>query len=183
MAKAPVEVLESLNPNILLYPCEYFDNGILPLPITRAYKYRNGKTVIHSEMDLGLSTARRRARIAPTKFTLPFLFSGEQKEVFESWVFNELEASENWFYMPLRTGDYDLEVHKCQFLETPGEGADFELERCLPGFGSIWSLSIPVQTFRARRLERYTARVLTRDSLTGIERAAQAAHGSLFKLP
>lgn len=184
MAKAPAEVLENLNPNILLYPCEYFDNGILPLPITRGYGFEEGETTVRTKMDLGLSTMRERARVTPTEYTFIFRFTGEQVEVFRSWLLNELDKGKEWFYLPLRTGDYDLEVHKCQLTVTPGtKSAPFKWIQGGDGFSSIWELKVKVQTFRTRRLERYTARVLTRDSLTGIERAAQAAHGSLFKLP
>jgi hypothetical protein len=177
------EVLASLNPNIVLYPCKYFGNGLLPLPTRKGYQYQHGKTVIRSKMDLGLATMRRRSRIAPAEFTFTFRFTGEQKEVFESWVFNEIEAGVEWFYLPLRTGDYDLEVHKCQFTATPGEDSPFVLKEGLKGFGSKWELKAKVQTFRALKLERYTARVLSKDTLSGIEKAALAAESAVFKMP
>ena len=85
MATIKPEVLAQLNPNVILYPCKYFGNGILPLPKSKGYQYQHGKTVIRSKMDLGLATMRRRSRIAPAEFVLPFRFTGEQKEVFESW--------------------------------------------------------------------------------------------------
>lgn len=183
MATIKPEVLAQLNPNVILYPCKYFGNGILPLPKSKGYQYQHGKTVIRSKMDLGLATMRRRSRIAPAEFVLPFRFTGEQKEVFESWVFNELEAGVEWFYLPLRTGDYDLEVHKCQFTATPGEDTPFVYKGGRKEFGSIWELKAKVQTFRALKLERYTARVLSRDTLSGIEKAALAAEEAVFKMP
>lgn len=174
------EVLAALNPNIALYPCRYFGNGILPLPISKGYKYQHGKTIVRSKMDLGLSTMRRRSRVAPAEFSLTFRFTGEQKEVFESWLEYELDGSVEWFYLPLRTGDYDLEVHKCQLTAIPGEDTSFDFKRGLKGLGSIWELKAKVQTFRADKLEQYTARVLSRDTLSGLEKAALAAEESLL---
>ncbi|HGF5004083.1 TPA: hypothetical protein ACF334_004459 [Vibrio parahaemolyticus] len=183
MATVKPEVLAQLNPNVILYPCKYFENGILPLPITKGYEYKHGKTVIRSKMDLGLATMRRRSRTAPAEFSLTFSFTGEQKEVFESWVFNEIEAGVEWFYLPLRTGDYDLEIHKCQFTATPGEDTPFKFIEPDQNFGSKWELKAKVQTFRALKLERYTARVLSKDTLSGIEKAALAAESAVFKMP
>ncbi|MDK9742040.1 hypothetical protein KIV39_08570, partial [Vibrio sp. B516a] len=68
MATVKPEVLAQLNPNVILYPCKYFGNGILPLPKSKGYQYQHGKTVIRSKMDLGLATMRRRSRIAPAEF-------------------------------------------------------------------------------------------------------------------
>ncbi|EHR5466080.1 hypothetical protein KUM02_004630 [Vibrio parahaemolyticus] len=184
MATIKPEVLAQLNPNVILYPCKYFGNGILPLPITKGYAVEEGETIARTKMDLGLSTMRERARVTPTEYTFTFRFTGEQVEVFRSWVFNEIDKGKEWFYLPLRTGDYDLEVHKCQLTVTPGtKSAPFKWVRGGKGFSSIWELKVKVQTFRANRLERYTARVLSRDTLSGIEKAAQAADNVLLKLP
>lgn len=183
MSKLTQAQLNALNPNIYKYPCRYFDNGLLPLPVLDGYQYQHGKTVIRSKMDLGLATMRRRARTAPAEFTLTFKFEGEQKEVFESWVFNELDGGVEWFYMPLRTGDYDLETHKCQFTATPGEDSPFVLKQMRSGYGSVWELKAKVQAFRALKLERYTARVLSRDSLTGLEKAALSAELTVNETP
>lgn len=177
------EMMAALNPNILKYPCRYFGNGLLPLPGSKGYQYQHGKTVIRSKMDLGLATMRRRARTAPAEFTLTFRFTGEQKEVFESWVFNELDGGVEWFYMPLRTGDYDLETHKCQFTATPGEDSPFVLKQMRSGYGSVWELKAKVQAFRALKLERYTARVLSRDTLSGLEKAALSAELAVNETP
>ncbi len=180
MATVTPEVLASLNPNIELYPCHYFGNGILPLPTTKGYEYQHGKTIVRSKMDLGLSTMRRRARVSPAKFTLPFKFTGEQKEVFESWLLNELGEGEEWFYLPLRTGDYDMEILKCQLTALPGEDTPFKLITLQSGFGSTWELRAEVQAFRTKRLEQYTARVLSRDTLSALEKAALSAEESLL---
>lgn len=180
MATITPEALASLNPNIELYPCHYFGNGLLPLPVSRGYEYQHGKTFVRSKMDLGLSTMRRRARVSPAEFKLLFKFNGEQKEVFESWVLNEIGEGEEWFYLPLRTGDYDMEVLKCQLTSMPGEDSPFVLKTVQGGFGSIWELKAEVQAFRTKRLEQYTARVLSRDTLSGLEKAALAAEESLL---
>ncbi|MGX9996652.1 hypothetical protein [Vibrio sp. JZG120] len=180
MATVTPEVLASLNPNVELYPCHYLGNGILPLPTTKGYQYQHGKTIVRSKMDLGLSTMRRRARVSPAEFKLSFKFNGEQKEVFESWILNELSGGEDWFYLPLRTGDYDMEVLKCQFTAIPGEDSPFVLNTVKGSFGSEWELKAEVQAFRTMRLEQYTARVLSRDTLSGLEKAALAAEESLL---
>ncbi|MBV1842703.1 hypothetical protein [Photobacterium ganghwense] len=177
------DMLAALNPNILKYPCRYFGNGLMPLPGSKGYQYQHGKTVIRSKMDLGLATMRRRARTAPAEFTLTFKFTGEQKEVFESWVFNELDGGVEWFYLPLRTGDYDLEPHKCQFTATPGEDSPFKLLSMRNGYGSVWELKAKVQAFRAMKLERYTSRVLSRDTLSGLEKAALLAEVTVNDTP
>ena len=44
MATVKPEVLAQLNPNVILYPCKYFGNGILPLPKSKGYQYQHGKT-------------------------------------------------------------------------------------------------------------------------------------------
>ena len=178
--KATPEQLAALNPNVLQYPCSYFGNGILPEPNMSGYKYRHQRTVVRSSMDLGLTTMRRRCRTAPINVPLNFMFTGEQKEVFESWVFNELDAGVEWFYCPLLTGDYRLEIHKVRFTKTPGEDSDFELlsfnhEYLGTGRTTHWKLAAEVQAFRVNRLERYSARLLSTVPLTGLEKAASMA--------
>lgn len=186
--KVTQEQLDKLNPNILLYPCSYFDNGILPEPSLANYKYRKGKKVIRSTMDLGLATMRRRCRVAPSLFPLTFQFTGEQKEAFETWVDEELDAGVEWCYMPLLTGDSRLVIHKVQFTKTPGEDSDFVLKGVYPDpkdprrRTSTWELVAEVQAFTTN-LERYTARVLTKDTLSGLESAAQSAAQAVFKMP
>lgn len=190
--QATAEQLESLNPNILKYPCSYFGNGILPEPLMTGYRYRHGKSVIRSEMDLGLATMRRRTRVTPIRVPLSFLFTGEQKEVFESWVFNELDGGVEWFYMPLLTGDYRLEIHKVQFIATPGEDSDFELVsyRKAPTtdgqFGgriTVWKLTAEVQAFRARKLSVDVLPVLENNTLLSLERAAFIAEVGVNETP
>lgn len=180
--------LDTLNPDILLYPCSYFNNGLLPEPSLAGYKYRNGKIVIRSQMDLGLATMRRRCRVAPSRFPLTFQFTGEQKEAFEAWVFDELDGGVEWFYLPLLTGDFRLEIHKVQFVATPGEDSDFVCTGVYPDPEdprrrvSTWELTAEVQAFRAK-LERYNARLLTRDTLSGLEKAALSAEKAVNETP
>ncbi|TPB41793.1 hypothetical protein [Vibrio parahaemolyticus] len=180
--------LDALNPNILRYPCSYFDNGLLPLPSLDGYRYRNGQIVIRSKMDLGLATMRRRCRVAPSRFPLKFQFTGEQKEAFETWMFEELDGGVEWFYLPLLTGDTRLEIHKVQFTATPGEDSDFICTGVFPDPDdprrrtSTWELTAEVQAFRAK-LERYTARILTRDTLSGLEKAALSAEKAVNDTP
>lgn len=184
---ATAEQLAALNPNILKYPCSYFGNGVLPEPDINGYKYRHQKTVVRSNMDMGLTTMRRRCRTAPINVPLSFTFTGEQKEVFEAWVFNELDAGIEWFYMPLLTGDYRLEIHKVRFTKTPGEDSDFELMSFKPapygdGRVTLWKLKAEVQAFRANRLEKYSALLLSTVPLTGLEKAASMALDSVNKV-
>ncbi|BDM64536.1 hypothetical protein NFHSH190041_19880 [Shewanella sp. NFH-SH190041] len=184
--KATAEQIAALNPNILQYPCSYFGNGVLPEPNINGYKYRHQRTVVRSQMDLGLTTMRRRCRTAPINVPLVFTFSGEQKEVFESWVFNELDAGVEWFYCPLLTGDYRLEIHKVRFTKTPGEDSDFELISFRPephgrGRMTMWKLTAEVQAFRANKLEKYNALLLSTVPLTGLEKAAAIAFDGVNK--
>lgn len=182
MSKPTQAQLDALNPNIYRYPCRYFENGLLPLPVIDGYQYQHGKIVIRSQMDLGLATMRRRCRVAPAKFPLKFVFTGEEKEAFESLVFNELDGGVEWFYLPLRTGDFALEIHKVQFTATPGEDSPFRLISTGPNFSSKWELVAEVQAFRSK-LERYNARLLSRDTLFGLERAAQSAETAVNETP
>ncbi|MCG6219266.1 hypothetical protein [Vibrio diabolicus] len=187
--QATPEELAALNPNILLYPCGYFGNGNLPEPSLKGYKYRYGKTVVRSKMDLGLSTMRRRCRVAPVQVPIKFQFNGEQKEVFESWLLNELNGGLEWFYLPLLTGDMRLVIHKVQFTLLPGEDSDLVCTGVRPEPGkpyhriSRWELTAEVQAYRFDTLEQYTARVLSRDTLSGLEKAALAAESAVFKMP
>ncbi|HGS4635437.1 TPA: hypothetical protein ACMDPH_003483 [Vibrio cholerae] len=171
--------LSQLNPNIVKYPCQEFGTGLLPLPLTDGYQYQHGKTLVRTKTDLGLVSVRRRARTTPAEFSARFRFTGEQKEVFESWVEYELDGGMEWFYLPFRTGDYALQYIKCQFTSKPGEDTPFVLRNLKEGFGSVWDLDIAVQGFKPR-LERYAARVLSKDSLAGIERASGLMKCSIF---
>ncbi|EJL6700828.1 hypothetical protein [Vibrio cholerae] len=173
------EALSNLNPNIVKYPCKYLLTGILPLPTGKTYDYQHGKSIVRTKMDLGLSIPRKRARSTPAEFSMTFRMTGEQKEVFESWVENELDGGLEWFYLPFRTGDYDLQTLKCQFTEIPGEDTKFTLQRGTRDFGSVWEMKAKVQAFKPR-LERYAARVLSKDSLAGIERASGLMKCSIF---
>lgn len=186
--KATKEQLDKLNPNILRYPCSYFDNGILPEPSIENYKFRTGQVVVKSNMDLGLATVRRRTRVAPSRYPLKFQFTGEQMEAFRTWIDEELDAGVEWCYMPLLTGDSRLVIHKVQFIKTPGNDSDFVLTGVYPDpedprrRTSTWDLIAEVQAF-STNLERYNARLLTRDSLSGLEKAALSVALSVTKTP
>lgn len=179
--QATAEQLADLNPNILKYPCSYFGNGILPEPLIADYKYRHAPSIARSKMDLGLSTMRRRTRISPMIVPLSFLMTGEQKEVFESWIYNALDGGVNWFYLPLLTGDFRLEIHKVQFTQLPGEDTDFELVSyskapVIKGMGggrlTLWRLKAEVQGYRSRKLAVDMLPVLDKNSVLSLERAA-----------
>ncbi len=43
MATVKPEVLAQLNPNVILYPCKYFGNGILPLPKSKGISINMAK--------------------------------------------------------------------------------------------------------------------------------------------
>lgn len=166
----PEDALKNLSKEIEKYPCRAFGNGILPLPVMDNYTEKRRSSFVRSKMDMGVTTVRRRSRITMYEKPMTFRMTGEEREVFDSLIHNELNGGEYWFYLPVRTGDYKLEVMKVQLLEIPGEDTDWKLVKCLSSGGSRWETTAKVQGFR-NVLEKYNARVLSRNTLTSLERA------------
>ena len=171
-------IIDNLHPDIAKYPCEALGTGICPMPLQAGYQYDNGKLIEVLSRDGGTPLSRRRFGARHSTWPLSFVFDGEQKAAFESWILNHLNAGTEWFYMPLLTGDYTLEVCKVKLFHVPGEDAAFQfLGRTKVG-GTRWSLKATVIGFRPK-LEKYASNVTVKDTTSGIQSGRKALESIL----
>lgn len=93
-------------------------------PYVNGYEEGIGNSqVIETDMDTGPSKRRRRSQSAPTPFTMPMIFSLEQKRIFTEWYEKILQGGVKtfeWIHPTKGTTAY------FQFAK-PSEGIKFSL--------------------------------------------------------